>query len=78
MPTGLKGEKRPTDVIANAVHVMKIATGEIEEDRTNASQRKGGQKGAKTRNSKLGKERRSDIAKKAAAVRWNNQPAATP
>lgn len=26
-----KGEKRPADVIGNAVHVMKIATGEIEE-----------------------------------------------
>ena len=31
MPTGPKGEKRPADVIANAVHVMKIATGEVEE-----------------------------------------------
>lgn len=26
MPTGPNGEKRPTDVIANAVHVMKVAT----------------------------------------------------
>jgi hypothetical protein len=25
------GEKRPADVIGNAVHVMKIATGEIDE-----------------------------------------------
>ncbi len=31
MPTGPNGEKRPNDVAANAVHVMKIATGEIEE-----------------------------------------------
>ena len=31
MPTGPKGEKRPADVIGNAVHVMRIATGEIEE-----------------------------------------------
>ena len=31
MPIGPNGEKRPRDVIANAVHVMKIATGEIEE-----------------------------------------------
>lgn len=28
MPTGPKGEKRPADVIANAVRVMQIATGE--------------------------------------------------
>jgi hypothetical protein len=33
MPRGPKGEKRPADVIGNAVHVMRIATGEIEEDR---------------------------------------------
>jgi hypothetical protein len=32
MPKGPRGEKRPTDVIGNAVHVMKFATGEIEED----------------------------------------------
>ena len=31
MPRGPKGEKRPADVIGNAVHVMRIATGEIEE-----------------------------------------------
>lgn len=31
MPTGPKGQKRPADVIGNAVRVMKIATGEIEE-----------------------------------------------
>ena len=31
MPGGPEGEKRPADVIGNAVHVMRIATGEIEE-----------------------------------------------
>jgi hypothetical protein len=31
MPTGPKGERRPADVIGNAVKVMRIATGEIEE-----------------------------------------------
>ena len=31
MPRGPKGERRPADVIGNAVHVMKILTGEIEE-----------------------------------------------
>ena len=29
--TGPNGEKRPADVLANALHVAKIATGEIEE-----------------------------------------------
>jgi len=27
MPRGPKGEKRPADVIGNAVHVMRIVTG---------------------------------------------------
>ena len=31
MPRGPKGEKRPADVIGNAVHIMRIATGEIQE-----------------------------------------------
>jgi len=32
MPTGPKGERRPADVIGNAVKVMCIATGEEAED----------------------------------------------
>ena len=32
MPRGPKGEKRPADVIGAAVKVMRIATGEIDED----------------------------------------------
>ena len=32
MPRGPNGEKRPRDTVSCAVHVMKIATGEIEED----------------------------------------------
>jgi hypothetical protein len=31
MPKGPKAEKRPADVIGNAVHVTRIATGEVEE-----------------------------------------------
>ena len=31
MPRGPKGERRPADVIGNAVHVMRVLTGEIEE-----------------------------------------------
>ena len=34
MPKTPKGAKRPADVVSNAVHVMKIATGEIEETGT--------------------------------------------
>jgi hypothetical protein len=32
MPRGPKGEKRPAEVIGNAVQVMRIATEEIEEN----------------------------------------------
>jgi hypothetical protein len=31
MPPGPKGEKRPADVIGNAVRIKRIATGEIDE-----------------------------------------------
>ena len=43
MPRGPKGEKRPADVIGNAVHVMRIATREIEDTPVKATKRaKGG------------------------------------
>ena len=32
MPKGPKGQKRPADVIGNAVRVMQIATGEADEE----------------------------------------------
>jgi hypothetical protein len=70
-------KRRPKDVIGNAVHVMKIATGEIEEpvtlpDPAKAYMRRGGLKGGKARAAKLSKKRRSEIAKKAAKARWGS------
>ena len=74
MPKGPKGEKRPADVIGAAVKVMKIATGEIEEDTDDDGKNKAavelGRKGGKARAEKLTAERRSEIARKAAAKRW--------
>ena len=73
MPRGPKGEERPADVIGNAVHVMKIATGEIEEELPEPGKdyaRKGGLKGGKARAEKLSPERRAEIARKAAESRW--------
>ena len=32
MPKGPKGQKRPADVVGNAVRVMEIATGQREEE----------------------------------------------
>jgi len=74
MPRGPKGEKRPADVIGNAVHVMRIATGEIEETTTadgkNAAAVALGRMGGKARAKKLSKKRRSQISKNAADLRW--------
>jgi len=71
MPRGPKGEKRPADVIGNAVHVMRIATGEISETATEKSAKvRSGKAGAKARAAKLTPKRRRSIARKAAAARW--------
>ena len=74
MPRGPKGEKRPADVIGNAVHVMRIATGEIEEDRGKAPGRaKGGKAGGAARAKALDPDKRRAIAKKAAKSRWGSR-----
>lgn len=71
MPRGPRGERRPADVVAAAVMVAKIATGQIEEKLTGKSGRvRSGRAGAKARALKLTPEQRSKIAKKAAAARW--------
>ncbi len=74
MPKGPKGEKRPADVIGAAIKVAKIATGEIEEDLDEGGKNKAakalGAKGGKARAAKLTKKQRSEIARKAAAKRW--------
>ncbi|MDE2112930.1 MAG: RNA-binding protein [Alphaproteobacteria bacterium] len=41
MPKGPQGQKRPADIIRNAVHVMRIATGEIRESPSVASPKPG-------------------------------------
>ena len=71
MPKGPQGQKRPADVIGNAVHVAKIATGEIAESGyAQPNKAKSGRAGAKARTEALSPEDRSAIAKKAAAARW--------
>jgi hypothetical protein len=75
MPKGPKGQKRPADVIGNAVKVMRILTGEEKEDfgaddgKDKAAQSLG-QRGGKARAKALSPKRRAEIAKKAAAQRW--------
>lgn len=80
MPTGPKGQKRPADVIGNAVHVMKLATGEIDEDAPvddgkDPHAKALGKKGGTARAAKLSPERKAEIAKSAAAKRWGSKQA---
>jgi hypothetical protein len=73
MPKGPSGQKRPADVTQNAVHVMRIATGQEPESVREAgaeASRKGGLKGGKARAEKLTPEQRKDIARVAAEARW--------
>ena len=72
MPIGPNGEKRPADVVANAVHVMRIATGKDEETYVDTAKRKAGLKGGAARANALTTERRTEIAQRAAAKRWNS------
>ncbi len=74
MPKGPQGQKRPADVTGNAVRVMEVATGqreeEFEDDGKDPAAKALGAKGGKARAKKLTPERRSEIARKAAAKRW--------
>jgi RNase adaptor protein for sRNA GlmZ degradation len=79
MPRGPKGERRPRDVIGNAVHVMRIATGQIEDTvPTPESEGKDpaavalGRRGGKARAVGLSKKRRKEIAQRAAQARWKD------
>jgi len=81
MPRGPKGEKRPADVIGAAVKVMRIATGEEPEDYGPTPESEGkdpaavalGRKGGKARATAIGKERRKEIARQAAEIRWKKR-----
>ena len=74
MPKGPQGLKRPADVIGNAIHVMRIATGEIDDlitdDGKNAAAVALGRMGGKARAEGMSAKRRKEIAKKAAKSRW--------
>jgi len=77
MPKGPKGQKRPADVISNAVHVMRIATGEADEPMTDDGKNPAavalGRKGGEARAKALSRGERKAIAKAAAAARWRKR-----
>ncbi len=71
MPKGPQGQKRPADVIGNAVMVARIATGEaLETGYKQPAKRKSGLAGSKARAQNLSPEDRTAIARKAANARW--------
>lgn len=71
--------KRPRDTNQLAHMIAQLATGELDDVKTEdgkdpaavALGRKGGLKGGKARAKKLTAKERSDIAKKAAKTRWD-------
>ena len=77
MPKGPKGEKRPADVIGNAVKVMRIATGEEDEALTDDGKDKAavslGRRGGEARAKSTTRGQRTEIAKKAAKARWGKE-----
>lgn len=77
----MKKEKHPTDINALAKSIVDLATDESPPEESSSDKpqknqaavelgRLGGKKGGKARAEKLTPERRSEIAKKAAAKRW--------
>jgi hypothetical protein len=73
MPKGPKGEKRPADVIGTAVKVMRIATGEEEEEvdeQPKSAAAELGAKGGTARAKNLTAEQRAEIARKARLARF--------
>ena len=74
MPKGPQGQKRPADVIGNAIKVARIATGEEVEALTDDGKDKAavsmGKRGGKARAEALSKKRRAEIARQAAEKRW--------
>ena len=74
MPVGPRGQKRPADAMGAAVMIAKIATGEIQDittdDGKNAAAVALGRLGGKARAAGMSAKKRKEIAKKAAAKRW--------
>jgi hypothetical protein len=73
---GPRAVKRPTDTAANAVHVMRVLTGEAEDeapadDGKDPAAKALGAKGGAARAKSMTPERRREIAQAAAQKRWN-------
>lgn len=76
MPKTSTGKKRPADVASNAVHVMRIATGEVADDSERGSAKNPaavalGSLGGRARAKALSETKLKKIAKAAARARWH-------
>ena len=77
MPKGPQGQHRPADVIGCAVAVARISVGEADDDRYTApGRRRSGETGGRARADNLSAARKKEIARKAAAARWEKPDAA--
>jgi hypothetical protein len=72
MARGPNGERRKGDVAQRALQVLRIATGQEEEDRP-SGRRKSGFAGAEARKNALSSQERTQIAKQAAEARWSKK-----
>lgn len=78
-PPPKKPKRRPADVVSNAVHVRKVLTGEAEDeasvdDGKDPAAKALGAKGGAARARAMTPERRTEIARAAAAKRWAKEP----
>jgi hypothetical protein len=79
MPKGPRGEKRPADVVGAAIRVARISVGDEPDDRQDAPApspaQQLGKLGGAARAKALTAKRRKEIARKAAAKRWEEKKA---
>lgn len=82
MPRGPNGEWRPADPVARAVHIGRLATGQIEETTGPPPRSDADREAASERASRAGKasaasrtpEERSALGKAGASARWRATP----
>lgn len=82
-----RSRKRPRDLNALAASIVRDATDEDQDEQPDRDEgkdpaavalgRKGGLKGGAARAAKLTPEQRSEIAKRAALVRWGRAPSSS-
>jgi hypothetical protein len=75
MPKGPRGDKRPADGIGAAGKGVRVATGELTEERDpwKSVAAKLGARGGKARAARMTPERRQEIARRAAESRWRQK-----